>query len=80
MNTTTTIEIGTTKTGTKVHRLYQNRPSCAIDGGWNTGRANITSSMTVEFSEIATTIEDMDVCKKCIREINSIVSKYKNNA
>ena len=64
MNTTTTIEIGTTKTGTKVHRLYQNRPSCAIDGGWNTGRANITSSMTVAINDIATTIEDMDVCKK----------------
>jgi hypothetical protein len=36
--------------------------------------------MTVEINDIATTIEDMDVCKKCIREINSIVTHHSSNS
>lgn len=74
--TTTTIEIGTTKTGTKTHYIYQNRPACQIDGGWNTGRANITASMPVQIGELATTIENMDMCKKCMKTIHSIITHY----
>jgi hypothetical protein len=75
-HTATTVEIGTTKTGTKTHLMYQNRPSCSIDGGWNTGRANITKSMTVQISELADTVEGMDVCNKCVRSINRIIKNH----
>jgi hypothetical protein len=79
MNTTvTSIEIGTTKTGTKTHLLYSNRPWCAVDGAniHATHRNNITASMTVEISEIETTIENMDMCKKCMAGINSVITHH----
>jgi hypothetical protein len=75
-NTHYNIQIGITKTGTKTHMIYANRPWCAIDGGWNTGRSNIIKSMQVEYSEIENTIENMDMCKKCMCGIQRVINHY----